>query len=44
MDKKLQESEIIKKVAKENVINLVNFNIEKNKDKGRIDRDLMWLK
>ena len=43
MDRKLEESKVIKRIAKENNLDLLPFNIEKNKDKGRIDRDLTWL-
>lgn len=43
MDRKLRESEVIKRIAKRNNFNLIPFNIKENEDKGRIDRNLTWL-
>jgi len=43
MDRKLRESEVIKRIAKENNFVLKPFNIKENEDKGGIDRNLTWL-
>lgn len=43
IDGKLETSEVIKKYAKENSLALVPFNIKKNEDKGKPDRNLTWI-
>ena len=43
MDGKLEGSDVIKRYAKENHLSLIPFNIQKNEDKGKPKKDLIWM-
>lgn len=43
MDGKLENSNVIKRYAKENDLSLMPFNIPKHEDKGKPNKNLIWM-